>query len=299
MSDPASELAAGPVRTVHPGPFELGEGPLWHPGRQRLFWFSILEGVLHACASDGSDHREWALGERASAAGIVDDDALLVATETGLWRLDLNAGTKSPVVPLEADDPRTRSNDGRAAPDGSFWIGTMGRDAEDSLGAIYRYDAAADPPLASVRRRVTIPNAICFAPDGASAYLSDTSEGMIRRVALDGGSPVGEAEPFIDLRPAGLNPDGAVTDAEGFLWCACWGSGEVVRFSPAGERVGAIRFPAVQVSCPAFGGPDMSTLFVTTAYEHMGKDERGPADGAVYAVPTTVRGRAEPRVRLP
>ena len=294
-----TDLAAGPVRTLHPGPFELAEGPLWHPERNRLFWFSILEGTLHACAADGSDHREWRLGERASAAGIIDHDHLVVATETGLWQLALGDGTKSPLVPLEADDPRTRSNDGRAAPDGSFWIGTMGLRAEGGIGAIYRYDAGGEPPVTSVRRRISIPNAICFAPDGAHAYLADTREGVIRRLSLQDGEPVGEAEPHIDLTADGLNPDGAVTDAEGCLWCACWGSGEVVRFAPDGARLGSIRFPATQVSCPAFGGPDMTTLFVTSAWEHMADDDRSPADGAIHAVPTTVRGRPEPRVRVP
>ena len=284
---------------VHPGPFELAEGPLWHLGRERLFWFSVLEGTLHAAAADGTDHREWRLGERASAAGIIDDDTLLVATETGLWRLALEDGTKSPIAPIEADHPRTRSNDGRAAPDGSFWIGTMGLRAEDAMGAIYRYDVAGDPPVGVVRRHISIPNAIAFVPDGSHAYLADTREGIIRRMALESGAPVGEAEPHIDLRHDGLNPDGAVTDVEGHLWCACWGSGEVVRFAPDGTRVGSIRLPAAQVSCPAFGGPDMTTLFVTSAYEHMAEGNRTPADGAIYAVDTNVRGRPEPTVRVP
>ena len=294
-----TDLAAGPVRTLHPGPFELAEGPLWHDGLNRLFWFSILDGTLHGAAADGTDHREWRLGERASAAGIIDDDHLLVATETGLWRLALTDGTKAPLVPLEASDPRTRSNDGRAAPDGSFWIGTMGLAAEDGAGVIYRYDAENEPPVTSVRRRVSIPNAICFSPDGALAYLADTAEGMIRRVALQNGAPVGEAVPHIDLTADGLNPDGAVTDADGHLWCACWGSGEVVRFAPDGARVGSIRFPAAQVTCPAFGGPDLTTLFVTSAWEGMAENARGPADGAVYAVQTDARGLPAPRVRVP
>ena len=312
MSD--HDYATGEVRMVHPGPFELAEGPFWHPGRECLFWFSVLDGTLHAAAADGADHREWRLGERASAAGIIDDDHLAVATETGVWRLALGDGTKSPLVPLEADDPRTRSNDGRVAPDGAFWIGTMGLAAEDGLGAIYRYDASGTPPVTSVRRHVTIPNSICFSPDGAHAYLSDTRERVIRRLALVDGVPSGEAEPHIDLRAdgrkpddrnpddrntGGLNPDGAVTDAEGHLWCACWGAGEVVRFAPDGTRTGSVRFPARQVSCPAFGGPDMTTMFVTTAHEGMDGSERTPGDGAIYAAPTGVRGRPEPNVRVP
>ena len=299
MSGP--DLAAGPVRTVHQGPFELAEGPFWHPDRGRLFWFSILEGTLHSIAADGSDHAEWRLGERASAAGMVDRDRLVVATETGVWLLDLVGGAKTALAPLEAGDPRTRSNDGRVAPDGSFWIGTMGLDAETGMGGVYRYVADAMPPIESVRRNVSIPNSTCFSPDGQFAYLSDTREQMIRRIRLDPatGAPRSDADPFIDLSGSGLNPDGAVTDAEGAIWCAMFGAGEVVRFSSEGERTGSIAFPATQLTCPAFGGPDGTTLFVTSAWEHMAPDERGPQDGAIYAVDTTVRGAPEPRVRVP
>ena len=293
-----TDLAAGPVRTLPLAPAELYEGPLWHPERERLFVFSILDGTLQSVAADGSDRCEWRLGERASAAGIIDRDRLLIATETGLWRLHLETGEKHPLVPLEADDPRTRSNDGRAAPDGAFWIGTMGLQAENALGALYRYDANDEPPLTSLKRRVSIPNSTCFASDGSVAYFSDTAERVIRRVRLENGRPTGDWEPHIDLSADGLNPDGAVVDEENCLWCAMFGAGEVQRFSPDGERIGAVAVPAKQPTCPAFGGPDMRTLFVTSAWENMG-DARGPDDGAVFAVETNARGRADPRVRVP
>ena len=90
-----------------------------------------------------------------------------------------------------------------------------------------------------------------------------------------------------------------MVDADGCMWCAMFGAGEVQRFSPDGERIGAIGFPAAQLTCPAFGGADGSTLFVTSAWEHLEPDERNPLDGAVFAVETAVRGRPDPRVRVP
>ena len=292
-------LARAPVRLVHPGRHPLGEGPFWHDGRERLFWFSILEGRLLSCDAAGDDVGEWALGERASAAGIVDRDRLLVATETGLWTLDLREATKTPVEPLEAGNPRTRSNDGRTAPDGAFWIGTMGLDAEPGAGAVYRYAAGERPPLAVLRRRVGIPNAICFAPDGRTAYLADTTERTILAWDLDGeGAPRGEPRVHIDLREDGLNPDGAVVDTDGCLWNAQWGAGRVARYDPDGAFMGAVAFPVSQVSCPAFGGEGLSTLFVTTAA--VGLPEGAEPDaGSVFAVEVDARGRAEPRVRVP
>ena len=294
------DLARAEPRLLHPGRHELGEGPIWHDGIGRLFWFSILEGKLLSCDADGDGERVFELGERGSAAGIVDDRTLLIATETGLWRLHLQNGIKTPVAPLEADNTRTRSNDGRAAPDGSFWIGTMGLDAEDGLGAIYRYRAGGEPPVESVRRRVSIPNSICFASDGRTAYLCDTREAAILRMPVDAeGAPAGEAVVHIDLSGEGLNPDGSVTDAEGCLWNAQWGAGRVARYDPDGRFMGAVAVPVAQASCPAFGGPDMTTLFVTTAWQGLGPDRRESDAGSVYAIETDVRGRPEPRVRLP
>ena len=285
------------VRLIHDGRHEVGEGPLWHDGIGRLFWFSIFEGRLLSCDADGANPREWRLGERASAAGIIDDDNLLIATETGLWRLDLSSGDKFPVAPLEADNPRTRSNDGRAAPDGSFWIGTMAiRGEERGAGAIYRF---VDGEVHVVARRLTIPNAICFAPDGSAAYYADTPEQQLMRLALDDtGAPIGDPSVLIDLREEGLHPDGAVTDAEGHIWLAQWGASRVARYDPEGRFVGEARFPTPQVSCPTFGGAKLTTLFATTAWEGMRENERDERAGSTFATDVDVRGLLSPRVRL-
>jgi len=116
---------------------ELGEGPLWHPGRKQLFWFDILGKRLLTRTDDGA--RDWQFSELVSAAGWVDDENLLIASETALFRFDLDSGARSEVCALEADQPNTRSNDGRADPQGGFWIGTMGKTAEPGAGAIYRW----------------------------------------------------------------------------------------------------------------------------------------------------------------
>ena len=288
--------AIGDVRLVHAGQHEIGEGPLWHDGIGRLFWFSILDGLLLSCDADGAEPTEWRLGERASAAGIVDDETLIVATETGLWRLDLASGEKVPLVPLEADNPRTRSNDGRAAPDGSFWIGTMGLNAESEAGAIYRYNGGS---VEVVARRVSIPNAICFAPDGRTAYWGDTATRQIMQVPLDSsGAPSGDAEVLIDTSDEKLNPDGAVTDANGNIWLAQWGASRVACYGPDGRFKDAVEFPTPQVSCPVFGGPNLSTLFATTAWQDMPEEGRDPQAGNTFAVELGVRGLPFPRVRL-
>lgn len=272
---------------------ELGEGPLWHPGRHSLFWFDILNCCLYERPLNGDRvRREFDL--MCSAAGILDDNRLLIASETALSVLDLTTGALDCVTPLEADNPETRSNDGRADPCGGFWIGTMGKQAQPGAGAIWRYHRGQ---LRRLFANITISNSICFAPDGRTAYFADTAEAVIRSVALDDeGWPADLPRVFADLSGTGLNPDGAVVDAQGCLWSAQWGAGRVARYGPDGRFLDAVALPARQVSCPAFGGRDLSTLFVTSARE--GMDRPAPEDGCCFAVPTAFRGQAEHRVIL-
>lgn len=268
---------------------QLGEGPLWHPERNALFWFDILGNTLF-CKGETED--AWGFDEHMSAAGWVDRDTLLIASETALWRFDIPTGEQEFLVGLESDNPVTRSNDGRADPYGGFWIGTMGKEAEAYAGAIYRYYRG------EVRRlfdRITIPNSICFAPDGRRAYYTDTMSRRIKTVALDDeGWPTGKPSIFVDLRAEELNPDGSVVDAAGNLWNAQWGAGRVACYGPDGTFLRAIDLPASQTTCPAFGGADLTTMFVTSAAQ--GVDE--PQGGMTFAAQIEVTGQREHQVIL-
>lgn len=278
-------------------PCELGEGPLWHPERQQLFWFDIV-GKRLMTQENGEQH-SWQFDEHVSAAGWVDRDTLLIASETGLWRFDLKTGRKELVTPLEADNPVTRSNDGRADPWGGFWIGTMGKNTEPGAGAIYRYWQGELRPLVP---DVTISNAICFAPDRSCAYYADTVRKQVMRWPLnpETGWPEGESAIFLDLRIDGLNPDGAVVDCDGNIWIAQWGAGRVAAYTPAGQFLRAVAFGAAHTSCPAFGGENLTTLFCTTARQGLDAQTlaKHPTNGMTFAAPGAGKGQAEHRVHL-
>lgn len=277
-------------------PCILGEGPLWHPGRGQLFWFDIMGKRL--MTRDASGPRDWLFDRHASAAGWVDDDTLLIATETDLCRFSLSTGQAAPLVALEADNPRTRSNDGRADPMGGFWIGTMGKAAEAGAGTLYRYWRGE---LRCLRKGITIPNATCFAPDGRTAYFADTADHIVWRITLDAdGWPMGDWQVFLDHRDSGLNPDGAVVDADGHLIVAEWGASRVARYAPDRNLVEEIALPVPQPSCPALGGGDLSTLYVTTARQGLSAAafHAAPLSGQTFAIATGWRGQAEHRVIL-
>lgn len=274
----------------------LGEGPLWHPERGQLFWFDILGGRL--LSRWGAERYDWSFSEMVSAAGWIDKTRLLIASETSLFTFDLETEAAREVVPLEAENMETRSNDGRADPHGGFWIGTMGKHAEPQAGAIYRY---FEGQLRRIYSGLTIPNALCFSPDGTTAYFTDTPTRQVMAQPLGAeGWPEGAPRVLIDLGPEGLNPDGAVTDAEGNLWIAEWGAGRVGVHSADGTFLRILDVGARKSTCPAFGGDDFATLFVTTAQE--GHDAAGlaadPLAGQVFQLTSGVHGRPEPCVRL-
>lgn len=275
---------------------ELGEGPLWHPVRGQLFWFDIT-GQRMLSVERGAP-REWRFPEMVSAAGWLSRDVLLIAGERDLFLFDVETEEMETLAELEADNPQTRSNDGRADPMGGFWIGTMGKRAEPGAGAIYRY---FDGELRRLYSEISIPNAICFAPDGRTAHFADTATGQVMRVALDAaGWPAGKPEVFIDLGRGDSGPDGAVTDAEGLLWLAVWGGGCLQAYAPDGRMVRQQDFAAPHLTCPAFGGAGLSTLFCTSALQGMDAAARGafPSAGMTFMAEGLAQGRAEPQILL-
>lgn len=270
----------------------LGEGPLWHPLREELFWFDIIGKRMMSRKSDKIF--SWQFEEHVSAAGWVDEETLLIASETGLRAFSLTTGKDRLVVPLEEENHVTRSNDGRADPWGGFWIGTMGKSAEAGAGKIYRY---FEGTLTVLFDELTIPNAICFSPDRHIAYFADTPRQQIMAQPLDDrGFPEGPARLFVDLRAEGLFPDGAVVDREGCLWNAQWGAGRVARYAPDGRYLSQVSLPAPHASCPAFGGAQMTELFATTAMEGIASPTA--QDGQVFCCTLPYQGQTEPAVRL-
>lgn len=265
----------------------LGEGALWHPGRGELFWFDILGKRLHIKG------RHWQFNRCVSAAGWIDDAQLLMADSIGLHVFNLENGTSDQVAEIDAENPITRSNDGRADPWGGFWIGTMGMNAEPNAGAIYRYYRGEVRQLFA---DITISNAICFAPDGTHTLFTDTKTAQIMRqkLAEKDGWPVGDPEVWLDLSAGDWGPDGAVIDAAGNFWNAQWGANRVACYAPDGTLTQIVAFPAAQTSCPAFGGADLKTLFCTSAAD----GQTGEDEGKTFATPVDATGQAEHQIIL-
>lgn len=276
----------------------LGEGPTYDVATDTAWWFDIREGKLFEAHLGSGAIRIHTLGRMASALGRIDADRQLVVTEDGCYIRTLADGAMNLFCPLEADNPATRSNDARVHQSGTFWIGTMGRKAERGAGAIY---ALHRGKVSTLFPGISIPNSICFSPDGATGYFADTAHAVLYTVPLnpDTGLPRGEAE--VLLRHTGVGGlDGSVCDADGQIWNACWGASRVDVYSPQGERLRSLHVPAKQASCPAFVGPDLSRLLVTSAWQDMDAEARAadPQAGCTFVLQASAHGRAEPDVKL-
>jgi sugar lactone lactonase YvrE len=278
---------------------ELGEGPFWHPELRRLFWFDILNCTLLSADAHGRIVDRFTFKEPVSAASVIDRQTLAVVSGSALLRFDMASDSSTEIAPIEPDKPTNRSNDSRVNFAGGFWIGTMDRKESGPTGALYQYRAGH---LETVLEPVSIPNSICFSPDGRTAYFSDTGTRKIMKCRIDPGTglPTGAWTLFADIGGHRGSPDGSVVDSEGYLWNARYNGSCVVRHAPDGSIDRIVELPVSQVTCPAFGGDDLKTLYITSARQNLTPEqlEKEPTAGSVYNIRIDVPGLPEPKLKL-
>lgn len=280
-------------------PLALGEGPTYDPATDTAWWFNIVGKELHELHLTSGTKRVHALPFMASVLARIDDKRQLIASEDGLFIRDTATGAFTLHVEFEPGKPGNRSNDGRTHPSGALWIGTMGKSAEDGAGAIYH---VAGSTVTRLYDQVSIPNSICFSPDGAIGYFVDSKVNKLMRVAVDPatGLPTGEATVLVDVAGEPHDIDGSVCDADGNIWNARWGAGAVDRYAPDGRHVARYHVPASQSSCPAFIGAKADRLMVTSAFQGMDAAARtaDPQAGATFELGVSVIGVFDPPFRL-
>ena len=160
----------------------LGEGPIWHSYRQCLIWFDILEKKMFLKSFEDKKPDIHFFDEFVSSAAIIDNYNLLLSSETGLYKYNIEKRAKKKIIGIEDELSSTRSNDGRVDTLGGYWISTMGKKHEKNKGAIYRFFRGEVRKLFS---QISIPNSICFSPCGKFLYFADTLERKILKTELD------------------------------------------------------------------------------------------------------------------
>ncbi len=283
----------------------LGECPLWDTVRNGLWWLDLKRRLIHFGAADGPDRdttgiSTWEAPGLLGCAALTDTARLFVAG-SDLWTFDPAEGFTHLAPRPDAHVVGNRFNDGRVDTRGRLWIGTMDNEEVVRSGSTHRVDGRGEAQL--LWGDVGIPNAMCFSPDGTRVYWGDSWDESIYVADVDPqtGEP-GPRRTFAPVPRPGFT-DGACTDADGCVWVCLWDGHRIVRFTPTGTIDREIELPIARPTCPAFGGPDLSTLFVTSAAYGLtdAERERQPLAGAVLRIDMStygIVGRPENRMRL-
>jgi sugar lactone lactonase YvrE len=273
-----------------------GEGPLWHPEEQRLYWVDIPPGKIFRYDPATGQHEQFYQGSEAIGGFTFQEDgSLLLFGARGAIGI-LRDGEVTAIIPEIAEEADGRFNDVIAAPGGRVFCGTMPTDTH--AGRLYRLDP--DGTLTTLLEGVTVSNGLGFTPDRRGIYHTDTSKKTITLFDFDEATgAISNARSFLDLNGKGEigMPDGMTVDVEGCVWSARWDGGVLVRYAPDGSELLRVAFPARKVSSAVFGGPDYADLYVTTAGGH-DKASNGPGAGALFRLRPGVRGVPEFRSQI-
>ena len=289
-----TELQPFPGRALDSFNTYHGEGPTYDPATDTAWWFSIGNRELHELNLATGKKTMHALPFMASVLARIDDQRQMIASERGLHIRDVATGALELVTPIENGIEHMRSNDGRCHPSGALWYGTMtktGGANRRGAGTIYHVASGKVTPVVT---DISIPNGICFSPDGAIGYYVDTMENLYMKVAVDPatGLPTGAPEVFYDGRGEDGGIDGSVCASDGTIWNARWGVGEIHHYSTDGRITERYKLPPKQTTCPAFIGRNADRLMVTTAGEDLDAAalKADPEAGYTYELGIPVKG---------
>jgi sugar lactone lactonase YvrE len=286
------------IRAVS-APCLLGESPMWHPQEQALYWCDIPGRRLHRLDPVSGHTRHWDFPVEPASVAPALDGSLRLAMRDGLWRFDPVTGERTRLAAPPYDPAVERFNDGKCDSHGRFWIGTIYEPRDPPLAALYCWDGGR-----LIRRAdgITVSNGLAWSADGGTMYWSDTKAHAVYAFdfdLVDGGlsrrrtfAEFAKRSPDQSLDCYGGRPDGAAVDSEGCYWVAMFEGQRVLRLSPHGQVLREVRLPVRCPTMPCFGGPDLKTLYITTAREKRPPEElaQQPLAGCVLALNVDVPG---------
>ena len=289
-------MSAPEIEVWSTAPGLLSEGPRWHAERQELLWVDILGSLMHRATvtADGrcGEVTTVAFDRHVGAVAPVIGGGYVIAAGTGFLFLDQTGAIRELAQP-EAGRTDVRMNDGVCDLQGRFWAGTMAYDETPGAGSLYRLEL--DGSATTIHTGLTVSNGIGWSPDESTMYLNDSGTRSLYAFRFGGASgTISDHRTLVELDRGRGTPDGLTVDEEGGVWVALWDGGAVNRYASDGSLLETVELPVQRPTSCAFGGPELTTLFVTSARE--GLDDRAladqPAAGRVLAITGLgVRGR--------
>lgn len=269
----------------------LGEGPTWDPRTGVLTWVDILACEVHAFTPASGADAVRRLPQHVGAAKPRAGGGLVLNLRDGIALLDPDVPAASDAGP---DDglrwlvrwpiEGRRGNDAGVDPWGRLWAGTMSYDEAPGGGGLYR--VGPDGTVHTVLEAVTISNGIGWSPDRRRMYYNDSPTQRIDVFDVDPDTGLVSGRRPLAHVERGF-PDGLTVDADGCVWVAVWDGGAVHRYTPDGELDRVVELPVTRPTACAFGGPDLSDLYITTAAKDLDETALAaqPLAGALFVLP--------------
>ena len=294
------------VRPVAAVGDRCGEGAIWCAEESAVYWVDINRFLIHRLTWPGCAIMTWLFDEPPVALALsAEPGRILVALASRLlWWWPKSDRRQEHGFRL-AGHPVARLNDGRADPIGQFWVGSMYNNVTSEGGATDEHVArdrghlfriTPDGQATTELSGIGISNTLCWSPDRTWFYFADTLKNDIWRYAYDAATGrISGGASYLAGYDRGV-PDGSAIDAEGYIWNCRWGGGGIVRVAPDGVVHSFHPVPTLNLTTCAFGGPGLSTLFITSA-----RNEEQPGDrlaGSLWALDAGVSGFPENRVTL-
>jgi sugar lactone lactonase YvrE len=274
----------------------LGESPVWSVEEQALYWVDINAPTLNRFDPATGHNTAWKMPASIGSFALRAQGGFVAALRDGIWFVDRDGTPQRKVVDAPYDPTHHRFNDGRADRAGRFWVGSMNEKRDANSAALYRLDPSLN--LVTMLSQLTISNGLAFSPDDRILYHADTPTRTINSYPFDAATGgIGPARTLARFSGDTDRPDGGAVDSEGCYWSAFYRGGKVVRIAADGNMVAEYPVPAMCPTMCAFGGPDLRTLYVTTAAQQRDLDElvRLPASGGIFAMEVAVPGLPEPK----
>jgi sugar lactone lactonase YvrE len=276
----------------------LGEGPCWDERKGLLYWIDGLGRKVHVFDPKTGQDRSCSLEHAVGCIVMREGGGALLSLDDGIYSFDTETFETRRLVNPEEGITGNRFNDGKADSRGRMWFGSMSLAANEGDGNVPAsgslYCMETDLGVRKVLGGVTISNGLGWSPDDRVMYYIDSPTRRVDAFDFDPESgTIRNRRTVVRISESGVMPDGMCVDGEGMLWVAQWGGSGVSRWNPAtGAMIEFVRVPALNVTCCAFGGPDLDELYITTSTigsdEGSGSSESRP--GALYRTRPGVRG---------
>ncbi|WP_206366430.1 SMP-30/gluconolactonase/LRE family protein [Sphingomonas gei] len=275
----------------------LGEGPVWVERDQALWFVDIKSHKIHRFDPANGATRSWDAPGQIGFILPIASGGFVAGLQTGLSKFDERDGSFTHICAPEPGKPGNRLNDATVDANGRLWFGSMDDSEEDITGAIYRL--GADGHCVATSPLVAITNGPAVSPDGKTLYHVDTLVGVIYACDIDADGMLANRREFVRIPNAEGHPDGPTVDSEGCVWVGLYNGWGVRRYSAAGELLEEVRFPVSAITKIAFGGPDLKTVFATTANKHIAPADlaKEPHAGDLFRFEVSVPGQSGMLIR--